>query len=257
MMQRQLDRLTVKRTMRRFDELLIHAKKLGVICEQMAEEYAKRSSAPAIVIRHGLQDSVTPRSEPTSTDEFRIGLSGSMYCYSAWKAFQQALDRLNWQIGSKRIVLIVAGSEIQFRAFRPAECRFYGWRSLEEVNRLLSDCDLLYVPHPFESYQEPLARFSFPTKLSAYVATGRPILMHAPEYSALTTFCQKHQFGILTHELRVDRLSELLKAMLTNQQELNHLSQQTARIGATVLGRQQFIEGTQAFLEPCKYSLVK
>ena len=248
MTQRQLDRFTVRRTMKRFDYLLAHAEKMGVICEQMAEAYAKKSSAPAVIIRHGLKERVHPRSEPSSKDEFRIGLSGSMYCYSAWKALQETLDKLDWRIGSRRIVLVVAGSEIQFRAFKSAECRFYGWRSLEQVDELLSECDLLYVPHPFESYQEPLARLSFPTKLSAYVATGRPILLHAPEYSSLTPFCRQHQFGLLTPELNSEKLTAFLLTQLSSVDRLRELSEQTARVGSTILGRSQFQKSTLDFL---------
>jgi hypothetical protein len=248
MTQRQLDRFTFRRTMGRFNYLLAHAEKLGVICEQMADAYAQESRAPAVVVRHGLKDFVRPISEPSSEDEFRIGLSGSMYCYSAWKALQEAFDRLDWRIGSRRIVLVVAGSEIQFRAFRPAECRFYGWRPLEQVAELLSECDLLYVPHPFESYQEPLARLSFPTKLSAYVATGRPILIHAPEYSSLTSFCRQHQFGLLTHELNSEKLTAFLLRHLSSADRLKKLSEETARVGSTVLGRTQFQHSTLDFL---------
>ncbi len=248
--QRQLDRLTRARTLKRFNGLLRRADRLGVICEQMAEEYAQKSSAPAIVIRHGLQDHVVPNSEPTSGDEFRIGISGSMYCHSAWKAFQAALDKMNWHIGGKRIVLVVAGHTIEFTAFRPAECRFYGWRSVADVIQLLSNCDVLYLPHPFEPLYEPMARLSFPTKLSTYVATGRPVLLHAPTYSSLTKFSKQHQFGLLTPSLDPSELREQLLEKFTSVPALQELSRATARVGSTILGRSQFVTSTQAFLAP-------
>ncbi|TWU27185.1 hypothetical protein Pla52o_10490 [Novipirellula galeiformis] len=250
LMQRKLDRFTFARTLKRFDFLLRRADRLGVICEPMADAYAKKSQASSVIIRHGIQDSVTPLSEPTSKDEFRIGISGSMYCYSAWKAFHRALDELDWRIGRKRIVLVVAGSDIRFRAFKPAECRFYGWRSVPEVMRILTNCDALYLPHPFEPLQEPLARLSFPTKLSTYAGTGRPVLLHAPHHSSLTGFSKKHGFGLLTHDLEPSRLAEFLRLNLGDQNVLNEQSDATARIGSTILGRAQFERSTREFLAP-------
>jgi hypothetical protein len=250
LMQRRLDRLTRHRTLQRLQQLLARATRIGVICEQMADGYAQKSSAPCIVIRHGLQDVVTPSEEVSSNDEFRIGLSGSMYCYSAWNAFQFALDRLDWQINNKKIVLVVAGQEIQFRAFKPAECRFYGWRSASELSELLTSCDVLYVPQPFDPLQEPLARLSFPTKLSTYVATGRPVFLHAPKYGSLTSFSKYYEFGLLSHSLDPVELSEQLRESFSNQEVLRSQSRASARVGSTVLGRSEFERRTREFLAP-------
>lgn len=250
MMQRKLDRFTVARTMKRFNRLLKKADRLGLICEQMADEYAKESDAPAVIIQHGLQDTVEPRDMPSSGSEFRIGLSGSMYCYSAWKALLLALDQMQWRIGSKRIILIVAGSNIHFQAFVPAEARFYGWRPTDEVVEMLGDCDVLYLPHPFEGLQEPLARFSFPTKLSTYVGTGRPIFLHAPTYSSLTDFSNKYEFGLLSNEINPDAIARLLQETFQNADTMAHLSKATADIGSTVLTRSNFQRSVEEFLKP-------
>jgi hypothetical protein len=248
LVRRKLDRATKTRTLARFNALLYRAERIGVICEPMADEYAKRTAAPSVIIRHGLKDVVLPRETPASNDEFRIGLSGSMYCYSAWNAFQFALDRLDWRINNKKIVLVVAGHEIQFRAFKPAECRFYGWRSASELSELLTGCDVLYVPQPFDPLQEPLARLSFPTKLSTYVATGRPVFLHAPKYGSLTSFSKLNEFGLLSHSLDPVELSEQLRASFSNPEILRTQSRASARVGSTVLGRSEFERSTREFL---------
>lgn len=246
--QRQLDRYTRSRTLRRFTHLLKTAKRIGVICENMRREYAHHTNADTFIIRHGITDKIDARSDPTSESEFRIGISGSMYAYSAWKALQLALDSLDWRIQNKRVVLVSAGSEINFLSYKPAEARFYGWRSMPEVIDLLTQCDVLYLPQPFELLQTPLAKLSFPTKLSTYVSTGRPVFIHSPTHGSLTDFSAQHSFGLLSGELNPVVLGKWLSTVCSSQETLAEQSRASARIGETVLCRSEFERSTRAFL---------
>jgi glycosyltransferase involved in cell wall biosynthesis len=248
MQQRKIDRFHTKQTWNRFTEILKRASRLGVICEQMGDAYRCYSTAESIVIRHGLKNHVDPSYPKQNSNEFRIALTGSMYCYSAWKALQSALDILQWRINGKQVVLHVAGCEIDFRAFRPAQCVFHGWRDQLDIENLLSDCDLLYLPHPFEDWQRHLAELSFPTKFSTYVATGKPILLHAPSYSSVAHFAREHHFEPYTAELNPNKLANFLTERFSTPNQLINYCDLSAKIGSSILGKQQFIEATQRFL---------
>ena len=219
-----------------------------MICEEMANAYQPYSSAEMLVIRHGLKDGVRPSYPLTTSTEFHIAFIGSMYCYSAWKAFLSALDILNWRIGKKDVVLNVVGSEINLRAFRPARAVFHGWRELPYIETLLAQCDLLYLPQPFEDWQRILAELSFPTKLSTYVTTGKPVLVHAPSYSSVSLFAKRHEMEPVTAELNPEKLAALLTLQFTNPSQVERYCEQSARIGSTSLGKQQFVDATRAFL---------
>ncbi len=246
--QRQLDRLSTRRTERRFQKALSHAAKLAVIGPEMAEEYAHFTDAPAVIIRHGISDDVVPRGHPSHSEEFRIGISGSMYCYSAWKAFLGALDALDWKLHGKKVVLYIAASDIHLYSFKAAECRFMGWRSSREVLEMLENCDLLYLPQPFEPDSQPLARLSFPTKLSSYVATGRPILIHSPSYGSLTPFSKTNQVGFLSNTTRVGELAKQLLEECSIPEKLIAQSIASARVATTLLSHKQFVSSTKEFL---------
>lgn len=247
--QRHLDRFHRKRTLSRFDQILAKATRVGVICEEMQSSYQQKTDAECVIVRHGLDASdLKPRSEPTSESEFRIGLAGSMYCDSAWQTLQKALDQLHWRLGSKQVVLVVVGGEIKFRSRSSAECRFYGWRTPEETQRLLQDCDLLYLPQAFESHHRPLTQLSFPTKLSTYVATGRPVLIHAPSYGSLARFCKEHDFGIVCQSLDAGELGQVFCRIATDSAIMRNAAAASGRIAKTVLTPKRFCHAVDYLL---------
>jgi hypothetical protein len=85
-----------------------------------------------------------------------------------------------------------------FRLELPSAARveLLGFRSVHETLSLLAECDVNYLPIPFDAHLAPLARFSFPTKLSTYLATGKPIFAHAPEAGALAAYMERSPVGV-------------------------------------------------------------
>jgi hypothetical protein len=246
--QRRLDRLSRHRTIRRFHAILKKAKRTAVIGEEMGAAYRKIADGHYIIVRHGAGDeTIVPKSEPSCPTEFRIGLSGSMYCPSAWNALHKSLDHLNWRIDGRQAVLVVVGGKIEFVSRSRAECRFLGWRPPEEATQLMRNCDLLYLPQAFEGAERTFAELSFPTKFSTYAATGRPIFVHTPEYGSLTRFCREHQVGMVCNSLDTGEVSRLLRTC-ENPEILAGLANSSSRIGSSVLTQRNFYAGVQAFL---------
>lgn len=247
--QRNLDRFHRKRTMARFDSILKNASRVGVICEEMQQAYQSKTRAECVIVRHGLDcANLVPQSEPARDSEFRIGFSGSMYSFSAWKALEAALDQLNWTIADRQVVLIVVGGKITFTSRENADCRFYGWRSVDETRALMASCDLLYLPQAFESHQKPLTQLSFPTKVSTYVATGRPVLVHTPEYGSLTRFCRQHGFGLLCNSLQPRDLAHLIRQLAMDQNARQTQAQASVRVASNVLTQSSFSRGVHQLL---------
>jgi glycosyltransferase involved in cell wall biosynthesis len=76
-----------------------------------------------------------------------------------------------------------------------AGIEYLGFRRPEEVQELLMDCDACYLPQPFVHHLRELCRYSFPTKLTNYLALGRPVIVHAPGYGAVAPFLREHAVG--------------------------------------------------------------
>lgn len=246
--QRRLDRLTRSRTTRRFGSLLAQAERTAVIGEAMAAEYEQRYNARCQIVRHGVTDEVEPRDRPRSDTEFRIGFSGGMYAPLAWQALLDALETLEWQVGERRVRLLVLGSDVRLRTRGPANVEFLGWQPPEVVKSMLSKCDLLYLPQPFGSALQPLSRLSFPTKLSMYVSSGCPVLIHTPEYGSLVEFARQHELPSVCTTLNIETLAGLITSLATDSDRFRKAAAAAARVAQTVLSHTTFREQTQMFL---------
>lgn len=247
--QRHQDRFARARISRRFLSILSRATRTAVIGEAMAAAYQELAPGRYVVVRHGVVSSPPPpRPDPSSPSEFRIGLSGSMYSPASWRALQQALDLLDWRIDGRQVVLVVAGGRIEFNSrASSADCRFLGWRPPEETLRLMTGCDVLYLPQAFESSHEPLTRLSFPTKLSSYAATGRPVLIHTPTYGSLVRFCARHRAGLVCHSLKPEDIACHLK-QLENPDIRREQAESISALVREILNREQFAQGVREFL---------
>jgi hypothetical protein len=59
-----------------------------------------------------------------------------------------------------------------------------------------------------------VSRYSFPAKLTSYLAVGRPVLVHAPADSALAEFCRANPVGAVVDSLEVQPIVDALRDMV-------------------------------------------
>ncbi len=62
----------------------------------------------------------------------------------------------------------------------------------EEVAALLADSDLLLLPLDFNQTGLNYAQYSIPTKASEYMMSGTPVMVYAPEETAISKFCAQN-----------------------------------------------------------------
>ena len=213
--QLRLDRWSGRSLLGRFERVLKQADRVGVICEQMQSAYEQRFGAGHyVVMRHGISESLwQPASADRSPHELRIGFAGSMTSPQAFQQLIQVLNACHWKISERSVTLRLIGSRYTLDSRMPQHIEYFGWRTLDETVQLLAECDLLYLPQPFESKLRDLAALSFPTKLTSYLAAGRPVLLHAPEYASIVPLFSKYQFGRWCPYADADALSDVLTQM--------------------------------------------
>lgn len=224
--QHGVNRWISERLERRFAHALSVAERTGVCGESMQQEYNELVGEKQIVLRHGLEHRYWMSSETERADDpdkpLIIGYGGSISAPLAFEAFISMLDSVQWRIAGRPVILRITGGSIDFRTKVGCRIDYVGFRDMAETISLLSECDLLYLPQPFRKSLEPLARLSFPNKLSTYLAAGRPILLHAPSYGSLISFFDEFPCGpICTSQEQGD----LLAAVTT-------LTKRTERIAA-------------------------
>lgn len=168
----------------------------------MAADFKARYGVPSVPIIASIAASVA---EPPATGvrldgALTIGIAGQFYASDAWVAFYDALDSCGWSIGGRDVVLNVYGAGPPPNIFHIDRVRLRGWIPQKElVGVLASECDVCYCPYPFDPQLADVSRYSFPSKLVVYLASGRPVLFHGPDYSSPSMYLEERGAGICCH----------------------------------------------------------
>lgn len=86
--------------------------------------------------------------------------------------------------------------------------------SIAEVQR---HADVLFLPLAFESPIEEILRTSAPGKMGDYLATGRPILVHAPPDSFLSRYFKEHECGVVVDTNSPSAVAGALERIATDE----------------------------------------
>lgn len=114
-------------------------------------------------------------------------------------------------------MLRLVGCRVLLDASAPQRIEYFGrQRTVSDAVKVLADCDVLYLPQPFANELRPLAHFSFPAKLATYLASGRPVVLHAPEHGSLVPFFKRYPFGTWCSSLERDDVLSTFRDLAFN-----------------------------------------
>jgi len=199
----RLDAVSKRRTARQFDAALRQAERLAVVSEAMRDEYETRYRRRGVILRAALD---TALHQPTGTrphDEktLTIGFCGSLYARAEWQALLAALQAADWRIGGRDVQIRMLSSAIHEHSTGATRIEWLGWRSPADTVRALGECDVCYLPYWFDPLRANATRLCFPTKLTTYLAAGRPIFYHGPATASPPRFFEAHPVGVCCHSL--------------------------------------------------------
>lgn len=103
---------------------------------------------------------------------------------------------------------------------------------LAAIAKILSEADILLLPIDFDSDSIEYIRFSMPTKVPAYMATGKPILVYGPPEVAPVKYALADGWGYVVSEQSQALLREGIKRLSLDKQLRIKLSQQAKTIVA-------------------------
>lgn len=191
-----------------FGETLRASASTGTASWAMAKEYGKLYGAKTTPFLPSLPPelAVLPADAPSPGPYFSIGMAGQMYAQNEWNALIQALTNVDWQIAGRRVRIKLLGRWFGLGSNGKMFVEVLGWHSQEETIKVLSEVDILYCPYWFDPIFYEEARLSFPSKLTTYLATGRPVLFHGPEYASPAVFLSKRSAGEFCYSLETDAI---------------------------------------------------
>ena len=182
--------------------------------EFLSAEIKRRTTLEAHVIRNPAVISSRHLTPPQwNGDVTKIVYTGSVYHAQA-DAFQNLICAIR-QMPNYELHIYTsqpASALAEYGICGPAVIQ-HEHVSYEDVRCIHENADILFLPLAFRSEIQEVLLTSAPGKLGEYLASGRPILVHAPENSFVCDYFKRTEAGIVVDQPDPDALETALRRL--------------------------------------------
>ena len=214
-----LDRFTRRMLLADFAHALQFSLRCSTASEGMQAAYKQQYGVDSGVLMLSVNSNQwQPPARYRQSGEFVIGFAGNLYADQEWTALLEALSSVGWCIGGREIKIRVLSAHLNLRGTNKMHIEYMGWRSVDETLSLLAQTDVDYLPYWSDKDRELFVRQCFPSKLSTYLAAGRPVFYHGPEYASIAGFLQRYPAGYSCYSLEPAQIVDGLKKLITDEQ---------------------------------------
>jgi glycosyltransferase involved in cell wall biosynthesis len=196
---------------------------------ELAERYKIKPQRSLIVHNPvDLSNKTFPDFTPQSRDNFRVIYAGAIWPmhYDAVAVVAEAIYELRRD--GVDIELVFHTPANFWNAYQENwekwEVTYGSLIPYKELHHYLQKADLLLVASSFSPENSYATRCSVQTKLTDYMASGRPILACGPSYSACNQFVKSWNCGLVCETDIVDEIKEILLKQMQNITELNNFA---------------------------------
>jgi glycosyltransferase involved in cell wall biosynthesis len=197
------------------DRLVAHSADCVIVPnEKLGREYARRRGVrPAVIANPHSGTYGSGVDWPLASRNVRVVYTGSVY-HVHDDAFERLVQALPKCRGSLSLHLYSSVATERHPAFRNSPV-VHHHRHLGEkaVVRVQEQADILYLPLAFSSPAPDVVRTALPGKLPDYLASGRPLLVHAPADSFVSVYCRRHRCALVVDRPDVAALIAALDSL--------------------------------------------
>jgi glycosyltransferase involved in cell wall biosynthesis len=155
--------------------------------------------------------------DESNNDEVSIVYTGAIYD-AHFDAFRNLLRAIETLKGKKITVHIYAAQDPRELAANGIDgpVVLHNHRPNSEMPCVQRRADILFLALAFNSPYPAIVRTAAPSKLAEYLASGRPILCHAPRDSFISWYFRKHECGVVVDEDDPARLAKGIELILSD-----------------------------------------
>lgn len=197
------------------------AKGIFVMTEFLRERYKQLYGKAAVVIPHSvdrtLYKSIKDHNYPSHAKKKprRIVFTGNIYAEHL-----EALQNI------VKVVNNYPSSELELCLYTPRNREYfkkhellgpnihYGHALRDEIPKIQQDADILFLPLSFNPPRPDIVWSACPSKLPEYLASGVPILIHAPPNSFLSCYGKEKGFALVVDRNNIDALKKAVKQLI-------------------------------------------
>jgi glycosyltransferase involved in cell wall biosynthesis len=226
-----------RRIDREFRILLDKADMLLSISDAMAQEYKTRYGKHFITFHNPIdigfwknyqRKNYKLSKNPSVLYAGRIGVG----IQKTLESMAKAIDQVNRDIKSS--IHFVVQTEVKPVWIEKYSCANY--KPLVPYNdlpRVFAEADLLFLPYDFSKESIKFIKYSMPTKASEYMMSGTPIIIFAPEVTAVVKYAQKGNWAKVVTENNIDTLADVIKNLVQSENDREEIAQNAIRIAET------------------------
>lgn len=93
----------------------------------------------------------------------------------------------------------------------------------EEMPKIQTKADILFLPLSWKTKSPEIINTATPGKLTDYLISGRPILIHAPNSSFLVKYAKENGFALVVDKENIDSLKTAIKKLVHDKEFANQL----------------------------------
>jgi len=220
-----------------FRLLLDRADLLMGISDYMCVEYKKRYGKKFITFHNPInldfwektqKKNYTLPENPTLLYAGRIGLGID----TSLKNIAEAIKKVNKEMNIN-IKFVVQAQDAPDWIKNDKNIEHREFVEYEELPRVFSKADFLILPYDFSVESLSFIRYSMPTKAPEYMASGTPIIIFAPQDTALVQYAENHNWAALVTDNSIDVLAEKLKELFLDESLREQIAKTAKNIAET------------------------
>lgn len=220
-----------------FRMLLAKCTVLLSISDYMAQEYKKRYGESFTTFHNPIdiefwkssqRDNYQLSKTPTLLYAGRIGPG----IKASLETIAKATDQVNKQFGTP--VQFVLQTE-----YKPSWIENYASAkhktsvAYKELPKVFAEADFLILPYDFSEDSIKFIRYSMPTKAPEYMMSGTPIIIYAPEVTAIVKDAENNKWAKIVTENSIDKLAVAIKELYQNESERKQIAKTAINIAET------------------------
>lgn len=205
---------------RRLERLLMKGA-AGIIApnEILRDDLQRRFGVEATVIHNSFDMSPYETDEPIHKEsaEIRVVYTGAVYeaHFGAFRNLMTAIRKLGRPGINLHLYTNQPDETLERENVRGPIVK-HPQESMTEMPRVQMEADILFLPLAFDSPYPDLVRTSATTKLGEYLASQRPVLVHAPRDSFVSWYFRHYECGVVVDEDDPARLAEGIELILSD-----------------------------------------
>ncbi len=196
------DKTSTKRVLKLFDSVMEQCDFILSASHPMSATYKKKYHTPTLPMfssYYNFNPNIAAPKNHSAKQTFTITLSGQTYAKRGIKSLITALDSMDWNYHGKEINLQYFGPNNDDFLTNNPHISVRGYVPQDTLIAAEAESDLLYCPYYFDDAPvfKLISEQSYPSKISTYIPSGTPILIHSDSNTSVYRDFRKHKCGFL------------------------------------------------------------